>query len=96
MPPPSAFLIMRGVEVPVVQGEKNSVFLCYSVADCIFSRGCPQPCLEASQQFRGGLVLPRVGVTRLLQRWYSREKLRKTSSAKAFDTAWKSHVFFIL
>lgn len=96
VPPPSAFLVMRDVEVPAVKGERNSEFLCYSVADFIFSRGCPQPCFDSSQQFRSCLVLPCVAVPYVVvaERWYSREKPRKCS--KAFDTAWKGHVVVIL
>ena len=97
MPPLSAFLITRDTEHSAIQGEENSVFLLYSVANFVFSSGGPQPRLDVSQQFGSGLVLPHVEVSRLLQKdGISQKSRRKTRAAKAFDTAWKGRAVLIL
>lgn len=69
-------LFLHCCEQSAIQGEEG-VLLLYSVASFILSSGGPQPCLDISQEFRIGLVFPRVEVSRLLQRDGTCEKSRQ-------------------
>lgn len=72
MLPLSAFLITRDSEHSAVQGEENSVFLLYSVADCILSSRGPQPRLDVSQQaVQKWSSFPTCGSRQVVaERWY--------------------------
>lgn len=77
-------LFLHCCEQSAIQGEQCVVLL-YSVANFLLSSGGPQPCLDISQQFRSGLVFPRVEVSRLLQRYGpSKKRQQEAERSKGF------------